>query len=107
MNTTIIATFREASQYSVPTQSVTFSRYTELDNPTEFAVSPDICGIHADEEYPEDQADHPRLPSCPELHEDLSREKVGGDGNGVVEPVIVREGEGVRRGEKPVGVYIE
>jgi len=107
MKITIIATFREASQYSVATQSVTFSRYTELDSPTEFTVSPDIDGIYTDEEHPEDHADHPGVPSCPELQEDLSRDKVGGDGNGVVEPVIVRQGEGVRRGEKSVGVCIE
>jgi len=95
MNTTIIATFREASQYSVATQSVTFGRYVKFDGPTEFTVSPDVGGIHTDKEHPEDHADHPRVPSCPELQEDLSRDKVGSDGNGIVEPVIVRQSEGV------------
>jgi len=37
----------------------------------------------------------------------LGGSEVGGDGDGIVEPIIPREGESVSRGEKPGGIDVE
>ena len=66
-NTTIIATFREASQYSNVTWSVAYGRRMEYDDPTKFTVSFDINGIDRNKEHPEDQTDNPGVLVGPEL----------------------------------------
>jgi hypothetical protein len=64
-------------------------------------------GINRHEEYPYCKTENPRVRDAPELQDQLGGGKVGGNGNGIIKPIVPREGETVSRGEKPGGVGVE
>ena len=64
-------------------------------------------GIDGDEEYPQRKTKNPRVGNAPELQDQLGGGEVRGHGNGIIKPIVPREGETVSRGEKPGGVDVE
>ena len=64
-------------------------------------------GVDGDEEHPYCEAENPRVGYAPEFQDQLGGGKVGGNGNGIIKPIVPREGETVSRGEKPGGVDVE
>lgn len=64
-------------------------------------------GIDGHEDDPCEETDDPGMPRCPELEDELCGGEIGGDGYGVVEPVVPRERESVGRGEEAGRVGVE
>jgi hypothetical protein len=64
-------------------------------------------GVYGDEEYPENEAEDPRIGGIPKIQYQLGSNEVGGDRDGVIEPIVPREGESVSWGKKSGSIGIE
>lgn len=74
---------------------------------TEFPICSDMNSVDGNKENPENETDDPGIPICPKLQDKLSSRQVGRHGDSIVEPVIPRQGEPVRRGEEARSVCVE
>lgn len=63
--------------------------------------------VDSHEENPKDQADDPGMPSSPVLEDKLRRSQIRRDRDSIVEPVVPREGEAIRRGEESGSIRVE
>lgn len=74
---------------------------------THLSVCTNVDGIDHDQEDPEDETDDPCMPCCPKLEHKLRSNQIGRDGHRVVEPIVPRKSEAVRRGEEPRSICVE
>lgn len=64
-------------------------------------------GVDGDEDDPGEETDDPGVPGSPVLEDELRGGEIGGEGHGVVEPIVPGEGEAVRGGEEAGCVRVE
>ena len=51
--------------------------------------------VDGDEDEPGEETEDPWVPRSPELEDELCGSEIGGEGHGVVEPIVPGEGEAI------------
>jgi hypothetical protein len=64
-------------------------------------------GVNGDEEYPEHKTEDPRIGCIPKIQYQLGSSEIRGNRDGVIKPIIPREGKSIGWRKKSGGIGIE